>query len=325
MSDEVPRPTTASSGSDGGGGSSTSAAAAAAGTAGKPAKLGFSLKSAPKRKAPGGKLQGAEAAGGAGAAGGGPPAEKDLLVAIGAKGLQLEKPKEKEKPKVIPSLGNSWQLHGVRQAKYAAAAGSAAAKAKGGAAVETAADQEAVKALVDDAERRKRGETGDEAEDGGAQGKMVIEGGGVAAVEGSAGSQLGALLIGRRDEAEAAAAAAAAEGSKESEDAKFRNDVEARPEEVSVDNTAAWSAMPVESFGGALLRGMGWQPGKAIGLNSKGPVAAVEYVPRHQRLGLGATPKPPEQKQKKYIKPGESREPKADLVYRDEATGQIKN
>ncbi len=49
-----------------------------------------------------------------------------------------------------------------------------------------------------------------------------------------------------------------------------------------------------------------------------GPVAAVEYVPRHQRLGLGATPKPPEAPQKKYIKPGETREAKPDLVYRDE-------
>eukprot|EP01052_Picozoa_sp_SAG31_P026328 SAG31_NODE_2379_length_5836_cov_4.527453_4_plen_131_part_00 len=61
-----------------------------------------------------------------------------------------------------------------------------------------------------------------------------------------------------------------------------------------MSDEAAWAAMPIESFGGALLRGMGWQPGKAIGLNSKGPVVAVEYVPRHQRLGLGATPKPPE-------------------------------
>ena len=76
----------------------------------------------------------------------------------------------------------------------------------------------------------------------------------------------------------------------------------------------SWDEMPIESFGKALLRGMGWQPGKAIGLNTKGPVAAVEYVPRHQRLGLGATPKPPEQKQKRFIKPGETRLPKEDLV-----------
>ena len=48
----------------------------------------------------------------------------------------------------------------------------------------------------------------------------------------------------------------------------------------------------------------------------------VEYVARPQLLGLGAAPKPGEggggAHQKKYIKPGESREPKKDMIYVDE-------
>ena len=75
---------------------------------------GFAIKGskAPKRKfVPGGDE------------GGGLAAEKDLIVAIGDKGIQSLKPKEKEKPKEIAPLSNSWQLHGKRQAdakaKYA--------------------------------------------------------------------------------------------------------------------------------------------------------------------------------------------------------------
>jgi hypothetical protein len=39
-------------------------------------------------------------------------------------------------------------------------------------------------------------------------------------------------------------------------------------------------------------------------------VKPVEFIPRHHRLGLGAAPKAPEPTKKKFIKPGESREPK---------------
>lgn len=39
------------------------------------------------------------------------------------------------------------------------------------------------------------------------------------------------------------------------------------------------------------------------------PIAPIEYVPRHHRLGLGAVKAPEIKKEKKYIKPGESREP----------------
>lgn len=49
--------------------------------------------------------------------------------------------------------------------------------------------------------------------------------------------------------------------------------------------------MPVEKFGEALLRGMGWEKGKPVGRNPRGTVEAREYVRRPDRLGLGAQPK----------------------------------
>ncbi|KAI7838635.1 hypothetical protein COHA_007562 [Chlorella ohadii] len=101
--------------------------------------------------------------------------------------------------------------------------------------------------------------------------------------------------------------------------AKLKEDLEQLPPEADLD---AYAAMPVEQFGMALLRGMGWEEGKAIGRGTKGEVKAKELIRRPQRLGLGAAPAP-EQQQKKYIKPGETRE-KKDLVYVD-ADGVMKS
>eukprot|EP00898_Chlorokybus_atmophyticus_P008753 jgi/Chlat1/887/Chrsp107S01325 len=88
--------------------------------------------------------------------------------------------------------------------------------------------------------------------------------------------------------------------------AVLREDLISLPPQADVD---AYDAMPVEAFGEAMLRGMGWEKGKPVGRNSKAVVDPIEYVPREGRLGLGATPKPPEQREKKYIKPGETRTP----------------
>jgi G patch domain and KOW motifs-containing protein len=99
---------------------------------------------------------------------------------------------------------------------------------------------------------------------------------------------------------------------------KFRHDVKHRPQDV---DTSTYERVPVEAFGEALLRGMGWQPGASIGLTGTGPVAVVEYVPRNHRLGLGAEPKLPEppssDARKRILKPGESRDPKPNMVYKD--------
>jgi len=82
---------------------------------------------------------------------------------------------------------------------------------------------------------------------------------------------------------------------------KLREDLGKLPEQASLDD---YESMPIESFGEALLRGMGWKEGQGIGRNGKGAAEAVEYVARPTRLGLGATPKERKEPEKKYIKPG---------------------
>lgn len=79
----------------------------------------------------------------------------------------------------------------------------------------------------------------------------------------------------------------------------------------------AYDEMPVEEFGSAMLRGMGWTEGLGVGRNINTPNQPVEYVARHHRLGLGAQPKAEEPHAKKHARPGQSREPKPDLVYVD--------
>ncbi|KAG0264771.1 hypothetical protein DFQ27_001043 [Actinomortierella ambigua] len=79
----------------------------------------------------------------------------------------------------------------------------------------------------------------------------------------------------------------------------FQKDLDHLPDEATLDD---YDRVPVEEFGAALLRGMGW----------KGTEKGSSPVLYHQRpalLGLGAKPKEPEPVTKKYIKPGESRQP----------------
>jgi hypothetical protein len=46
----------------------------------------------------------------------------------------------------------------------------------------------------------------------------------------------------------------------------FKDDVENRPDETTMD---AYDKIPVEEFGAALLRGLGWNEGDGIGRNRK--------------------------------------------------------
>lgn len=62
-------------------------------------------------------------------------------------------------------------------------------------------------------------------------------------------------------------------------------DVSLRPEEPSVAN---YDEVPVEEFGLALLKGMGWKPGMAIGANTKEVYVPKEPQIRPKGLGLGA-------------------------------------
>ena len=109
---------------------------------------------------------------------------------------------------------------------------------------------------------------------------------------------------------------------KEVEDQKLREDMLTLPDSASLES---YEDLPVEDFGEALLRGMGWEKGKPIGRNSKIVVAPIEYVKRAGRLGLGADPAPPKETSKKYIKPGETREKKPDLVAPPSTSGRSRN
>ncbi|ORY04848.1 hypothetical protein K493DRAFT_311235 [Basidiobolus meristosporus CBS 931.73] len=72
----------------------------------------------------------------------------------------------------------------------------------------------------------------------------------------------------------------------------FRQDVASRPRECTLEE---YENVPVEEFGAALLRGMGWKDGQAIGKSRKnGMLKPIEFAPRPSLLGLGARPKPPE-------------------------------
>lgn len=46
----------------------------------------------------------------------------------------------------------------------------------------------------------------------------------------------------------------------------FRDDVENRPDETTMDD---YENIPVDEFGAALLRGLGWNKGEGIGRNRK--------------------------------------------------------
>ena len=86
----------------------------------------------------------------------------------------------------------------------------------------------------------------------------------------------------------------------------FKEDLADLPEQATLDD---YESMPIEDFGAAMLRGMGWEEGKPVGANAKGMVAAVEFVPRPGRLGLGAQPAPrPSSNPRRVLKPGETRD-----------------
>ncbi|KAL2838155.1 DExH-box splicing factor binding site-domain-containing protein [Aspergillus pseudodeflectus] len=77
----------------------------------------------------------------------------------------------------------------------------------------------------------------------------------------------------------------------QNETKSFRADVAARPESASLDQ---YNAVPVEEFGAALLRGMGWKEGQAVGKGKYGGAdparANTPHVPARRPgfLGIGA-------------------------------------
>ncbi|BBN10621.1 G patch domain and KOW motifs-containing protein [Marchantia polymorpha subsp. ruderalis] len=106
------------------------------------------------------------------------------------------------------------------------------------------------------------------------------------------------------------------------EEQRLKKDLTLLPDEADLD---AYEEMPVEDFGEAMLRGMGWEKGKPIGRNSKDVIVPVEYVRRSGRTGLGADSAPKEVSSKKYIKPGESRSAAPELVAALGPDGRTRN
>ncbi|PLB54474.1 hypothetical protein P170DRAFT_432117 [Aspergillus steynii IBT 23096] len=74
------------------------------------------------------------------------------------------------------------------------------------------------------------------------------------------------------------------------ETTSFRADIASRPEPASLDQ---YNAIPVEEFGAALLRGMGWKEGQSVGKGKYGAPSAGADKPRVPErrpgfLGIGA-------------------------------------
>ena len=55
-----------------------------------------------------------------------------------------------------------------------------------------------------------------------------------------------------------------------------------------VSTLAEYDNMPVEFFGKAMLRGMGWKPGVGVGKTNKKVVRVMDFISRSRGRGLGA-------------------------------------
>ncbi|SPO24326.1 related to Pre-mRNA-splicing factor SPP2 [Ustilago trichophora] len=75
----------------------------------------------------------------------------------------------------------------------------------------------------------------------------------------------------------------------ESEAEVLQHDIDTRPDAPTLDD---YAATPIEQFGMALLRGMGWKEGMGAGKSGKGPQQAAEPKKRAALLGLGAKERP---------------------------------
>ncbi|GAC75918.1 hypothetical protein PANT_19d00017 [Moesziomyces antarcticus T-34] len=103
-----------------------------------------------------------------------------------------------------------------------------------------------------------------------------------ASVQGTDEEAIKALLAGDDGAAEVGAHLVIPQ---EDEAELLQHDIESRPEAPSLDD---YAATPIEQFGMALLRGMGWKEGMGAGKGGKGPQQAAEPKKRAALLGLGA-------------------------------------
>ena len=61
-----------------------------------------------------------------------------------------------------------------------------------------------------------------------------------------------------------------------------------RDELGDVSTLAEYDSMPVEFFGKAMLRGMGWKPGVGVGKTNKKVMRPVNFISRSRGRGLGS-------------------------------------
>ena len=100
-----------------------------------------------------------------------------------------------------------------------------------------------------------------------------------ALLEGKKKSDLVLLAIRNGDEAEARST------SRPTEVDAFKSDIASRPESASIED---YTAVPIEEFGAALLRGMGWKEGDVVG-KRKDQTSKPRVVERRPALlGIGA-------------------------------------
>jgi hypothetical protein len=108
------------------------------------------------------------------------------------------------------------------------------------------------------------------------------------------------------------------------EEELFVNDVRNAPDAPSLD---AYEATPIEGFGAALLRGMGWKDGEAIGRNGN-PTKPPEVKRRPALLGIGAKETAAEDVEIGDFKPSKGKSKKGAQTYnpvalRNKITGEI--
>jgi hypothetical protein len=107
----------------------------------------------------------------------------------------------------------------------------------------------------------------------------------------------------------------------EAERKALKHDLATLPDVASLER---YDSVPVAAFGVGLLRGMGWSEGEGIGKTNKRVVEPIEFVARPDMRGLGASiGKADFEKKKKFIKPGESREPKGMMRVAPTGDGKV--
>jgi G patch domain/KOW motif-containing protein len=105
---------------------------------------------------------------------------------------------------------------------------------------------------------------------------------------------------------------------------RFLFDVQSRPDEADLE---AYNRMPLEEYGIAMLRGMGWTEGMPIGKNAQHVVPVIQFIRQPPRVGLGAMVKVQEVKRPEgwIRKPGDPKHPPAPAALPKDMDGRVRH